>query len=126
MSFEIKWIHFYNIYIYVYIIINTPYRSTFLDAFKKGVSYAHQGGIYLIKNTVKSVILWNIITIQNNWFQFEYIKKSSVFLWCKAVFSASLRQSSVSYDTSEVILICWFAAQETFIFTIVLKKKCAT
>ncbi len=71
------------IYIYVYIIINTPYRSKFLDAFKKGVSYAHQGGIYLIKNTVKSVILWNIITIQKNWFQFEYIKKNVVY-FCDA------------------------------------------
>ncbi len=31
--------------------------------FWKDVSYAHQGCIYLIKNTVKTVILWNIITI---------------------------------------------------------------
>ncbi len=31
--------------------------------FCKDVSYAHQGCIYLIKNTVKTVILWNIITI---------------------------------------------------------------
>ncbi len=29
----------------------------------KEVSYAHQGRIYLIKNTVKNIILWNIITI---------------------------------------------------------------
>ncbi len=33
----------------------------------------------------------------------------------KAKFSASLLQSSVSHDSSEIILICWFAAQETFI-----------
>ncbi len=33
----------------------------------------------------------------------------------KAVFSASLLQSSVSHDPSKIILICWFAAQETFI-----------
>ncbi len=33
----------------------------------------------------------------------------------KAEFSASLLQSSVSHDPSEIILICWFAAQETFI-----------
>ncbi len=32
----------------------------------------------------------------------------------KADFSASLLQSSVSHDPSEIILICWFAAQETF------------
>ncbi len=29
----------------------------------KEVSHAHQGGIYMIKNTVKTVILWKIITI---------------------------------------------------------------
>ncbi len=27
-------------------------------------------------------------------------------------------QSSVSHNPSEIILICWFAAQETFIITI--------
>ncbi len=32
----------------------------------------------------------------------------------KAVFSASLLQSSVAHDPSEIILIWWFAAQETF------------
>ncbi len=31
--------------------------------FMKEVSYAHQGCIYLVKNRVKTVILWNIITI---------------------------------------------------------------
>ncbi len=33
-------------------------------------------------------------------------------------FSASLFQSSVAYDLSEVILICWFAAQELFLIII--------
>ncbi len=33
----------------------------------------------------------------------------------KAEFSASLLQSSVSHDPSEIILICGFAAQETFL-----------
>ncbi len=33
----------------------------------------------------------------------------------KAEFSASLLQSSVSHDPSEIILICRFAAQETFL-----------
>ncbi len=36
---------------------------------------------------------------------FEYIKN------VKAEFSASLLQSSVSHDPSEIILICWFVAQ---------------
>jgi len=31
--------------------------------FLKEVSYAHQDSIYLIKNTVKTVIMWNIISI---------------------------------------------------------------
>ncbi len=30
-------------------------------------------------------------------------------------FLASLFQSSVSHDPSEIILICWFVAQETFL-----------
>ncbi len=36
----------------------------------------------------------------------------------QAEFSASLLQSSVSHDPSEIILICWFAAQETFLIII--------
>ncbi len=45
----------------------------------------------------------------------------NLLLWHNAEFSASLRQSSVSHDPSEIILICWFAAQETFIIIIMLK-----
>ncbi len=41
-------------------------------------------------------------------------------LWSKAEFSASLLQSLVSHDPSEIILICWFAAQETLIITIII------
>ncbi len=84
--------------------------------FLKDFTSAHQGYIYLIKN--KTVILWNIITISNNCFLFEYIVKCNLFLWCKAEFSASLLQSSVSHDPSEIILICWFNAQETFIINV--------
>ncbi len=36
----------------------------------------------------------------------------------KAEFSASLLQSSVSHDPSEIFLIWWFAAQETFLVII--------
>ncbi len=78
-------------------------------------SFAHQGCIYLIKNTVKSVILWNIITMQNNCFLFEYILKYNLFLECKSEFLASLLLSAVSHDPSEIILICWFAAQKMFL-----------
>ncbi len=38
----------------------------------------------------------------------------------KAEFSAS--QSSVSHDSSEIILICWSAVQETFIIIIITIK----
>ncbi len=38
----------------------------------KEFSYVPQGCIYLIKYS-KTVILWNIITISNNSFLFEYI-----------------------------------------------------
>ncbi len=46
-------------------------------------------------------------------------------MWCKAEFSASLLQSSVSHDPSEIILICWFGAWETFII-INVENSCAT
>ncbi len=35
-------------------------------------------------------------------------------------------QSSVSHDPSEIILIGWFAAQETFIFIMNVENSCAT
>ncbi len=41
----------------------------------------------------------------------------------KTEFSASLLQSSVSHDPSEIILICWFDEQETFIINV--ENSCA-
>ncbi len=67
--------------------------------------------ILLFKNAVKTVMLWSIIiTIWNNCFLIEYTVKGHLFLWCAAEFSASLLQSSESRDSSEIIIICWFAA----------------
>ncbi len=43
------------------------------------------------------------------------ILKCNLFQWRKAKFSASLLQSSVTHDPSEIILIYWFTAQETFL-----------
>ncbi len=63
----------------------------------------------------KKETLWNI-TVLNIFF--IYILQCNRFLWCKAELSASLLQSSVSPDPSEIILICWFAAQETFLIII--------
>jgi len=40
----------------------------------------------------------------------------------KAEFSASLLQSE-SHDHSEIILICWFDSQETFIINIIIIIK---
>ncbi len=57
----------------------------------------------------KTVILWDITTIKNTFFLFESILKQNLFLWRKAEFSASLLQSSVSHDHSQIILICCFA-----------------
>ncbi len=42
----------------------------------------------------------------------------SMWIYCKMEFSASLLQSSVSHDPSEIILIFWFAPQETFVIII--------
>ncbi len=52
--------------------------------------FSYQGCIYMIKNTVRTVILWNIIAILNNCFPFKYIRKGHLFLWCKAEFSAAI------------------------------------
>ncbi len=48
-------------------------------------------------------------------------------MMAKLNFQQSLPQSSVSHDPSEIILICWFGAQETFfvvLFNIFLWKLC--
>jgi len=42
-----------------------------------------------------------------------------------AVFSASLLQSSVSHDPSEITLMWWFDAQETFLIIIYVENSCA-
>ncbi len=50
--------------------------------FLKEVFYDNQCCIYLIKHTVKNCLLWNIITIENNFksLLFEYIFHASTFL----------------------------------------------
>ncbi len=44
-----------------------------------------------------------------------WVSASLLFKYWKAVFSASLLQSSVSHDPSEIILIRWFAAHKTLL-----------
>ncbi len=46
-------------------------------------------------------------------FLFEYILKCKLFLLCKDEFSASLLQSSVSHDPSEIILMALFPLHGT-------------
>ncbi len=61
----------------------------------------------------KTVILWNIITISSNDFILSFIYS------CDGKSEFSLLQSSVSRDASEIILICWFGTQATFIIIII-------
>ncbi len=72
--------------------------------------FAHKVWIYLIKNTAK----WNC-----------YCNLNILNKWCKAEFVASLPQSSVSHDPSEIILTCWFDDQETFLTIMNVKNNCA-
>ncbi len=43
-------------------------------------------------------------------------------MYCKTEFTVLLHQSSVSHDLSEITLICWFAAKETFLIIINVKN----
>jgi len=71
----------------------------------------------------KAAFIWSKVQ-QNQQYCETFLNNS--FLFCnviyscdgKADFSASLLQSSVSHDPSEISLICWFAAQETFLIII--------
>ncbi len=55
----------------------------------------------------------------------EYILKCNYFCDVKVEFSASLLQSSVSHDPSQIILIYWFGAQETFLIIINVENSSA-
>ncbi len=95
---------------------------------------------YKTKNNVKTYITnlihgnifintVEIVFVVNNFlflFLFEYILKCHLFIWCKADFSASLLQSSVSHDPSEIIIICWFDAQDFFLIIIKCEKSSAS
>ncbi len=59
----------YNLYT-VYTLALKSLGSVRFLMFFKGVSSAHQCCIYSIKNTEKTVMLWNIIAISNIGFLF--------------------------------------------------------
>ncbi len=71
--------------------------------------------MYLIKNTL---IFLSIIAVCN-------VLQCNLFLWWKAEFSASLLRSLVSHNPSEIILICWLAAEETYLIIMNMKNSCA-
>ncbi len=55
-----------------------------------------------------------------------YLNIFNLFIYsCDSKAELSLLQSSVSHDPSEIILICWFGAQETFTIIINVKNGCA-
>ncbi len=43
----------------------------------------------------------------------------------QAEYSASLLQASMSHDPSEIIIIYWFATQETYLMIINVENSCA-
>jgi len=70
---------------------------------------AHQSCIYFIQILYK---LWNIITIQNRCFLCECVK---LIYFC--IFSIITAVFSVTWS-SEIIIIYWFTAQDTFMIII--------
>ncbi len=69
------------------------------------MSYAHQACIYLIINTEKNCEILLQFKIMFFYFNIGYFKILFIPV-IKAEFSASLLQSSVSHDPSEIILVC--------------------
>ncbi len=89
-----------------------------LEVFLKEVKLSED--VYLIYkySTQTALILWNIIKIEKELLSIWIYVQMLFFLWCKA-------ELSVSHDPSEIILIYWFAAQETFLILNV-ENSCAT
>ncbi len=57
----------------------------------------------LTKNTLQIVMLW-LFKLYITYFYLNMFLKCFLFLWCKAVFSASFLQCSVTQDSSEISL----------------------
>lgn len=69
---------------------------------------------FIWTKTQQHIILWNIITILNNRFLFEYIFKNNIPVMVE-----------VELHSSEIILIHWFGSQETFIIIFKVENSCA-
>ncbi len=90
---------------------------------KKEVSSAHQGWIYLIKNTVKNLKYY--CNLKEMFYMWIYVQKRLFFfLWSNCIFSIITPVFRVTWS-SEIIIICWFAAQETFLIIIDVENSCA-
>ncbi len=85
------------------------YRYIIIHKFKVGkIVVVFEGSLFCSINGSKNTVKQNIVKYYlNSSFLFEYILKC-FFSVIKAEFSASLLQSSVSHDPSEIILIYWF------------------
>ncbi len=86
---------------FVTLVSFQPHMTFFLPwQIYRSVSYACQGCINLIKNTVKTIILWNIFTILSNCFLF-YVFKYNIFLWGKSwIFSIITPVFNVTWSFS--------------------------
>ncbi len=80
----------------------------------KEAFYAYQDCNCFDKNAVKTVIFTSYYNLKLLFPILVHFKMLFISV-IKAESSASLLLSSVSHDPSEIILICWFAAQETSI-----------
>ncbi len=102
MQERIECIEYIYIYLSLYMCLSfqkwggQKYYIYFYIKFFKEVSSVHRAWIYLIQHTANAVILWKYFT-KNNCFLFEHSLNFN---------SASLLQSSVSHDPSEIVLIC--------------------
>ncbi len=76
--------------------------------------------LHFIKNTVKTVILCKIL-LQFNIFICIYFNMQFIYLMPQLNFQQPSFQSLASHDPSEIILICLFCDQETFLL-LVLKS----
>ncbi len=108
----------YTSFCLIYILFFIIWKKWYFDistvwTFK---SYSH-----LLKS-VNTVILCNIINIKKSPFYLDTIWNIIYSYDFKAVFSASLLQSSVSHDTSEIIIIyifvCMYSCGQKFTYTL--------
>ncbi len=72
-------------------------------------------------NNVKILLLYKYIYFRYN-YRYKYIFLLTSQRW---FFHQPLLQSSASHDPSEIILKCWFSAQETFLIFVNRKNICA-